>query len=239
MQYYANSDRGLVRATNQDRYLVHPMTGSLLVAVLDGMGGHAGGDLAAECAAAALRDAFASPPATIDEARTVLTAAVREADRRILEIAGDDPFFLGMGTTVSLLLFLGGHVLSLSIGDSRTYLYRSGELFCMTKDDSYVQALVDAGMLDPADAPFHPRRNVITRSLGALGRAPIEISCTSVVRGDTYLLCTDGLYGMTGEAFLARSLSQQLAPSATVGYLIAAANEKGGEDNITAVLVRT
>ena len=101
------------------------------------------------------------------------------------------------------------------------------------------QALVDAGMLDPADAPFHPRRNVITRSLGALGRAPVEIPSAAVRRGDTYLLCTDGLYGMTGDAFLERILSQQLSPTATVGYLIATANEKGGEDNVTAVLVRT
>ena len=169
----------------------------------------------------------------------MLLAALREADRRILAVASGDPLLLGMGTTVAALLFFGGHVLSLGVGDSRAYLYRAGELFCMTKDDSYVQALVDAGMLDPADAPFHPRRNVITRSLGALGRAPIDVACTEASLGDTYLLCTDGLYGMTGEAYLERTLAQQMTPAATVGYLIAAANEKGGEDNVTAILVRT
>lgn len=240
VQYFGNSDCGRVRLRNQDRYLLLPLGESgLLAAVFDGMGGHADGDLAAETAADAFADAFRGRmPASPDEGGRLLCEAAYEADRRIAALAEADPRRLGMGTTVTALLFLGGAVLSLNVGDSRAYCYRMGEMLRLTHDDSYVQALVDAGVITPEEAPYHPRRNVLTRSLGALGGGEIEVSVHSVARGDTYLLCSDGLYGMTGEDFMQRILCQQLSLGATVGYLLAAANERGGEDNITALLVR-
>ncbi len=240
MQYFANSDCGRVRLRNQDRYLLLPLgDGGLLAAVFDGMGGHADGDLAAETAADAFTDAFrGGMPPSPEEGRCRLREAAIEADRRIAALAEADSRRLGMGTTVTALLFLGGTVLTLNVGDSRAYCYRMGELVRLTHDDSYVQTLVDAGVITPAEAPFHPRRNVLTRSLGALGNGELPVGSCAVARGDTYLLCSDGLYGMTGEDFMQRILCQQLSLGATVGYLLAAANERGGEDNITALLVR-
>ena len=240
MQYFANSDRGRVRPYNQDRYLLLPLgERGLLAAVFDGMGGHADGDLAAETAVAAFRDIFdAGLPASLEAGRELLRRAAREADRRIVALAGEDPLRHGMGTTVTALLFFPEAVLSMNVGDSRAYGYFAGEMLRLTRDDSYVQALVDAGMIPPEEAPYHPRRNVLTRSLGALGTQEIEVAYRPVAHGETYLLCSDGLYGMTGEAVMQRILCQQLSLSATVGYLLAAANERGGEDNITALLVR-
>ncbi len=240
LTYYANSDPGRVRLRNQDRYLLLPLGESgLLAAVFDGMGGHADGDLAAETAAATFTEAFAGDlPKTLEEGSIRLREAAREADRRILRLAEADPRRLGMGTTVTALLFLSREVLALNVGDSRAYCYRMGEMRRLTRDDSYVQALVDAGAITPEEAPFHPRRNVLTRSLGALGNREIEVSYRPLSKGETYLLCSDGLYGMTGEEILQRILCQQLSLGATVGYLLAAANERGGEDNITALLVR-
>ncbi|MBQ2719651.1 MAG: serine/threonine-protein phosphatase [Clostridia bacterium] len=241
MQYFANSDRGLVRPRNQDRYLTLPLPGgALLAAVFDGMGGHADGDLAAETARDAFSTVFSAvtAPLTPEAGADLLTAATREADRAILALTAAGDGGVGMGTTVTSLLLLPTVALTLNVGDSRIYRYRLGELCRLTRDDSYVQELIDRGLLLPEEAPLHPRRNVITRALGSLGEAPLTVGRLDVLRGDTYLLCSDGLYGMTGEPFLSRILSQQLGTAATVGYLIAAANEKGGTDNITAALVR-
>lgn len=239
MQYFANSDKGRRRRENQDRYLTLPLGDrAFLAAVFDGMGGHACGDLAAECAVAHFADVFSKIPRDEKEGAELLRHSAIIADAGIRALAAEDDARLGMGTTVTALLFIGRRVLSMNIGDSRSYLYRAGELFRLTRDDSYVQALIDAGRLAPSDARFHPRRNVILRALGALGRAEIEIGCSELFAGDTYLLCSDGLCGMVADSFISRLLGQQLSLTATVGYLIAAANENGGEDNITAALVR-
>ena len=239
MQYFANSDTGRRRKENQDRYLTLPIGDrAFLAAVFDGMGGHAGGSLAAQTAADRFARVFETIPSDEDEAAMLLRRATELADADIRALAAEDDARLGMGTTVTALLFIGRRVLSLNIGDSRSYLFRAGDLFRLTRDDSYVQALVDAGQLDPRDACFHPRRNVILRALGALGRGGIDINRSDVLAGDAYLLCSDGLNGMVADSFISRLLGQQLSPMATVGYLIAAANENGGEDNITAALVR-
>lgn len=212
---------------------------AFLAAVFDGMGGHADGDLAAEVALARFRTVFSVAPQSEEEGAALLRTAAVDANADIRALVAEvGELRQGMGTTVTALLFLGSCVLSMNIGDSRTYLHREGSLVLLTHDDSYVQALVDAGRLDPMDAAFHPRRNVITRSLGALGNGEIMVTAFDARRGDSFLLCSDGLHGMVSESFIERLLSQQLSPITTVGYLIAAANERGGEDNITVALVR-
>ena len=240
MQYFANSDRGLRRPHNEDRYLMLPLgEHAFLAAVFDGMGGHADGDLAAELAVEIFRELFsATPPRTAAEGAALLKAAARETDATIRAYAAEEESRRGMGTTVTALLLVGEETLILNVGDSRAYLLREGDLILLTHDDSFVQAMVDAGRLDPVDAAFHPYRNVITRSLGCLGRGELEIPIGIARRGDSYLLCSDGLYDMMSEGAIRRLLAQQLTPSSTVGYLIAGANERGGEDNITAALVR-
>lgn len=239
LQYFANSDRGRIRSVNQDRFLLHPLGDRcLLAAVFDGMGGHGDGDLAAETAATRFMQVFSTPPKSEEEGAALLRTAARDADADIRALAKGREDRRGMGTTVTAILLLGRRVLSLNVGDSRTYLHRMGDLFLLTHDDSYVQALVDAGRLSQMDAAFHPRRNVITRSLGSLGQGEIPVTASDAYAGDAYLLCSDGLHGMVAESFIGRLLSQQLSIGATVGYLIAAANENGGEDNITVALVR-
>ena len=239
MQYFANTDRGRRRPYNQDRYLLLPLgEGAFLAAVFDGMGGHAGGEAAAELAASTFREIFLDATLTdIDEAAELLSAAARLADERIRAYAGEREGYAGMGTTVTALFLLGGEAVTLNVGDSRTYLFREGALYLLTHDDSYVQALIDAGRLAPEEAPFHPRRNVITRALGSLGDAELSLSLGYAREGDAYLLCSDGLWDMIGEGRIRTILSQQLAPTAAVGYLIAAANENGGDDNITVALL--
>lgn len=240
MQYFANSDRGLKRSYNQDRYLMLEVgERGFLAAVFDGMGGHAGGEMAAELAAAAFAETFAeSTPADAEEGAALLKAAARLADDRILAYAGEREGYGGMGTTVTALLLLGEEGVTLNVGDSRTYLLREGELYLLTHDDSYVQALIDSGRLAPEEAPFHPRRNVITCALGSLGDREPVTSVGYPRPGDSYLLCSDGLWDLVGEGVMRSILSQQLSLTAAVGYLIAAANEHGGEDNITVALLR-
>ena len=240
MQYFANSDRGRVRPYNQDRTLTLPLAGGgLLAAVFDGMGGHADGDVAAELAVASFREVFsATPPKDAKEGEGLLALAARTADERIRTYAAAGDERCGMGTTVTAVLVIRDTVTILNVGDSRTYLFREGDLVPLTHDDSYVQSLVDAGSLSPADARFHPRRNVITRALGSLGRGELSLLSGVARRGDTYLLCSDGLWEMLSDGQILRILSQQLSPAVAVGYLIATANERGGEDNIAAALLQ-
>lgn len=210
-----------------------------LAAVFDGMGGHAGGEKAAELAAEAFRETFEKTvPEDIDKAADLLSAAARLADDRIRAYAAERSGHDGMGTTVTALLLLGDEGVTLNVGDSRTYLLREGELYLLTHDDSYVQALIDAGRLAPEEAPFHPRRNVITRALGSLGDGELSATVGYPREGDSYLLCSDGLWDLVGEGRIRNTLTQQLSPASAVGYLIAAANENGGDDNITVALLR-
>ncbi len=213
--------------------------GGFLAAVFDGMGGHAGGEAAAELAVETFRETFEGvAPRDIDEAAELLSAAARLADDRIRTYAAERAGHDGMGTTVTALLLLGEEGVTLNVGDSRTYLLREGELYLLTHDDSYVQTLIDAGRLALEEAPFHPRRNVITRALGGLGDGELSLSLGYPREGDAYLLCSDGLWDMVSEGRIRTILSQQLPPSSAVGYLIAEANENGGEDNITVALLR-
>ncbi len=236
---FAASDRGQRRPRNEDRALSLPLSGGgQLVAVFDGMGGHASGDLAAELAKGAFCDTFRDVRLTTPhEGASLLQNAALLADSLIRSAARDVSHY-GMGTTVTALLFFGGEVASLNVGDSRTYLLRGDVLYRMTKDDSYVQSLIDAGAILPEDAEMHPRRHVITRSLGALGDGELSVVLSPVKEKDRYLLCSDGLYTALGEKELKQYLKKDLPPEKAVGAMIARANEKGGEDNITAVLMQ-
>ena len=239
LAFFAGSDCGRVRKRNEDRFLTLPLGASgCLAAVFDGMGGHARGDVAAELAEAAFREVFSVTPKTRQEVCRLLEEAARLADFSISHEACREEGSRGMGTTVSALAVLDGEAFTLSIGDSRVYCLREGKLLRLTRDDSYVQELVDTGRLSSDEAAFHPHRNVLTRSLGSVGDGELSVSASPVCKGDIYLLCTDGLYDMLGDAAIRRLLSQDMPPAETVGYLIAAANENGGRDNITAACVR-
>ncbi len=238
---FANSDRGLRRRENQDRYTVKPLPDdSLLLAVFDGMGGEAAGGLAAEVACESFERAVEEGfcPGAAAGYADLLRAATTAAEEAIARQIRLEPALAGMGTTVTAALLSGGVAYVLNVGDSRTYLFREGMLSQLTRDDSYVQHLLERGVITQTEALSHPNRNYITRALGALGEAQIPVSVHALCAGDRLLLCSDGLHGMLGEGRIRKLLGQNLKVSECVGYLIAAANEAGGCDNVTVALVR-
>lgn len=236
MRFYANTDKGLVRSQNEDYFVnITLPKNRFFCAVFDGMGGVAAGEIASRLAGESFLRVL-SENRDVEAAHLLRTAALY-ANEEILRYRREHPEAEGMGTTVTALLVSDDGVYSLSIGDSRTYRLRSRELRRLTRDDSYVQDLVDRGVITKEEAESHPRRNVITAALGALPKTLPRVNFFAKQAGDIYLLCTDGLTGMVQEEKIKNILCQRMLPEETVGYLLAAANEGGGRDNITAALL--
>jgi len=225
------SDRGLIRSGNQDA--LH--AGTWLVAVADGMGGMAAGDLASSLTI----DAVA--PLDVETPEDALVAALQEgialATARIRQAVADDPERQGMGTTLTALLFARtGSCLALAhVGDSRAYLFREGVLKQVTRDDTFVQMLVDQGVITADQASSHPRRAVVTQALQGEDVSPSY--ATMVPRaGDRWLLCSDGLSNVVRPDTLAEVLTGYPDRSACAGKLIDLALHAGGPDNVTVVV---
>ncbi|MEU7927866.1 protein phosphatase 2C domain-containing protein [Micromonospora sp. NPDC049801] len=225
------SDRGLIRSGNQDA--LH--AGTWLVAVADGMGGMAAGDLASSLTI----DAVA--PLDVETPEDALVAALQDgialATARIRQAVADDPERQGMGTTLTALLFARtGSCLALAhVGDSRAYLFREGVLKQITRDDTFVQMLVDQGVITPDQASSHPRRAVVTQALQGEDVSPSY--ATMVPRsGDRWLLCSDGLSNVVRPDTLAEVLAAYPDRSACAGKLIDLALHAGAPDNVTVVV---
>jgi serine/threonine protein phosphatase PrpC len=234
----ARTDVGIVRSGNEDNYLMLSERGIFIVA--DGMGGHAAGEVASEMAVRITSHAIGSLRGLSDEeASDRMRAAIRAANAAIFERTLSEHDKRGMGTTATVLVLLKGRYLIGQVGDSRAYLLRDGQLLQLTKDHSYVQELVDAGLLTPDQARGHRYGNVITRCVGASGDVVPDIYFGSLERGDIILLASDGLTGMLEEEQLTRILSSDGAPRHWVDRMISEANRRGGLDNITAIVVRT
>src|SRR5438874_6263728 len=240
---------GRQRQHNEDSFLVEDKVKLYLVA--DGMGGHAAGEIASRIAVDSISEFILHSkeddgtwPHAYDEhyrrSTNKLMAAVRMANTRVLEAMRKDARLRGMGTTVVACLGDDDMMSFAHVGDSRAYLIRDGQLSRITNDHSWVFEQVQAGMLTEAEAEKHPLRNVITRALGgALSVSPdaTEVESRS---GDVYLLCSDGLTGMVPEDEILRLVTAHEGDlEGAAQDLIDAANERGGLDNITAVLVRT
>jgi len=241
------SDVGRQRQHNEDCFLVDGEAKLFLVA--DGMGGHAAGEVAAKIAVEAVTEFILHSeqdegtwPYAYDErlkrTTNLLVASLKMANRRVLEAMREDARLRGMGTTIVASLFEGGTASFAHVGDSRAYLIRDSTISRITNDHSWVYEQVQAGMLSEAEAEKHPLRNVITRALGgAVSIHPdaAEVECRS---GDIFLLCSDGLTGMVSEEQILEVVSSDAQVEQMCEALIAAANEHGGQDNITAVLVK-
>jgi protein phosphatase len=167
-----------------------------------------------------------------------LKAAIQQANRAILRYGEQKPSAHGLGSTVTAVLIQNDHAFIANVGDSRTYLLRGNVLQPVTKDHSLVQKLVEANQIAPEDVYTHPQRNLIYRSLGA-GHKNIEVDVfqETVQPGDTFLLCSDGLWEMVRHQDLQKVLSEQRSPQKICDMLIDMANNHGGEDNITAIVV--
>lgn len=235
----ALSDVGRVRPNNEDRVANIPTPHGHLWMVCDGMGGHAAGEKAAELAIQATVDFFSSVPALAPP--VLLEKALFEANQAIYKIAQLHPQYRRMGTTCVIALYRPQEeaIYYAHVGDSRLYLFREGHLEQKTLDHSYVQFLISQGMLTPEEAEFHPRRNVILRALGLSSRPEPEVAPQpiQVQSGDILLLCSDGLNSMLSSAEIAQVLALSLPLQQKAQKLIQAANQAGGLDNISVVLV--
>jgi PPM family protein phosphatase len=240
---------GRQRQHNEDSFLVEDKAKLYLVA--DGMGGHAAGEIASRIAVDSISEFIIHTkeddgtwPHAYDEhykrATNRLMAAVRMANTRVLEAMRKDARLRGMGTTVVAVLADDATVSVAHVGDSRAYLIRDGQLSRITNDHSWVFEQVQAGMLTEAEAEKHPLRNVITRALGGALQVTPDASEIEAMPGDVFLLCSDGLTGMVPEPEIQRIVTASDGDlKKACQQLIDAANERGGLDNVTAVLVET
>ncbi|MCW2779263.1 MAG: pstP1, partial [Frankiales bacterium] len=230
LRYAARSHTGLLRTGNEDSAYAGPR----LLAVADGMGGHAAGEVASAVAIAALAPLDDDLPGP-DLLAALRTSAV-SANEHLHDMVEGDPALEGMGTTLVALLFAGGRLGLLHVGDSRCYLLRDGELTQITHDHTLVQTLVDEGRISEEEASTHPQRSLITRALDGRGDVELDLSVREARAGDRYLLCTDGLTGPVGRRETLLESLQIPDPQASADRLLDLALRGGGPDNITMIV---
>jgi len=229
----AVSHTGKVRSNNQDS----GYAGSDLYVVADGMGGHAGGDVASSLAIRHLRELDRVFDST-SEAERALRDAIEDTAGDLISTVVRRPELAGMGTTVSALAMVDDYAVIAHIGDSRIYLYRDGHLTQITADHTFVQRLVDSGRITPEEARYHPRRSVLMRVLGDMDPNPeVDTFIMPTLDGDRWLLCSDGLSGVVDDAHTAKALGQGLTPARTADILLRQALDAGAPDNVTIVIV--
>jgi serine/threonine protein phosphatase PrpC len=229
-EQYAGTDTGRQRRANEDSLLAR----APLFVVADGMGGAQAGEVASRIAV----ESFQGGLQDSSEPEEALAALARVANSRIHELSHSHAEQAGMGTTLTAL-YVGERDISIAhVGDSRAYRLRDGELLRLTEDHSLVDELLRQGRLTPEEAVEHPQRSVITRALGPEGFVEVDTRSYSARGGDLYLLCSDGLTTMLAEDRLAATLLAHEPLREAGEALIAAANEAGGRDNITVVLLR-
>ena len=230
LRYAARSHVGLLREGNEDSVYAGPR----LLAVADGMGGHAAGEVASAVAIAALAPLDEDAPGT--DLLDALRRSAMAANEHLRDMVAGDPALDGMGTTLTALLSAGSRLGLLHIGDSRAYLLRDGELGQITHDHTLVQALVDEGRLSEQEANTHPQRSLVTRALDGRDGIELDLSVREVRVGDRYLLCSDGLTGPVGSRDTLLEALQLPEPQEAVDRLVALALRGGGPDNVTVIV---
>jgi serine/threonine protein phosphatase PrpC len=237
---------GQIRAKNEDNFAVLEPLGLFMVA--DGMGGRAGGEVASTLAIASGREAFADPDTTTwptagvqpcqGPSPRLLLAGIHRANDRIFHAGSADPAKKGMGTTFAGVLVAGEQVTIAHVGDSRVYRLRDRKLDLMTEDHSLLNSYLQTGQLDPAHAQSFPYPHILTRALGTDETVEVDTCVGMAMPGDVMLLCSDGLWGVLKPREIASILLKHRALRQAARRLIDRANEQGGPDNITCVLVR-
>ncbi len=228
LSWTALSDIGRVRTHNEDSVLAQPP----LFVVADGLGGHEAGEVASSIAIQTVRDHAPRRP----DAKA-LARAVKAANREVIRSAREGYGKAGMGTTMTAAIVEGTQIAIAHIGDSRAYLLRSGRLEQITDDHSMVADMIRRGQLTDAEARYHPNRSVITRALGTDPAVVADTYELTAGPGDRLLLCSDGLTGMLEDAMIAETLATYADPAAAARALVDAANDAGGHDNISVVIV--
>ncbi len=231
LRWGSATDVGRVRSNNQDSSLV----ALPLFAVADGMGGHAAGEVASRLALDTLRNSVA------DQSLESLVAGVKLANTRVFEMSHTDPSMRGMGTTLCAvaLVIIDGHerLAVVNVGDSRVYVLQEGAFIQVSEDHSLVESMVRQGTITPEQAKVHPQRNILTRALGIDGEVGVDSWEVAPFSGDRYLLCSDGLFNEVTDDRIAEILTETEDPQEAAEILVRMANEGGGRDNITVVIV--
>ncbi|MDI2032652.1 protein phosphatase 2C domain-containing protein [Saccharopolyspora sp. TS4A08] len=228
LHYAARSDRGLVRSNNQDSVYAGPR----LLALADGMGGHAAGEVASKVVIAALAPLDDDEPG--DDLLGQLRGAVLDGNSAIAELVANDPELDGMGTTLTAVLFAGSKLGLVHVGDSRAYLVRDGELTQITHDDTFVQSLIDEGRITEEEAANHPQRSLLLHALTGHEVEP-SLAIREARAGDRYLLCSDGLTGPVSTETMAEALRIP-DPQQCADRMIELALKGGGPDNVTVII---
>jgi PPM family protein phosphatase len=240
------SDVGKTRSHNEDAVMAIPAVGLAILA--DGMGGYNAGEVASGMAVAVLGETLARGVSDIGVAKGetaatdvhgLIAAAIDQSNAAIFDAAQCHSQCAGMGTTLVLALFLDNTLSVAHIGDSRLYRFREGNLALLTRDHSLLQEQIDIGLISPAEARFSQNRNLVTRALGVDPAVEAEIADFDTLPGDVYLLCSDGLNDMLEDGEIERTLADfapDLQSAAT--RLVQEANDKGGRDNVSVILVR-
>ena len=239
--FCAKSDPGRARDNNEDAVAFDD---SVRLGVLaDGMGGYNAGEIASGMATAFIKSelsrwlAEAGRSASVREIRRAMEICVDNANLSIFNAANSNPHYAGMGTTLVVSVFQDGRLLLGHIGDSRCYRFRGGVLLQITKDHSLLQEQIDAGLITPEQAAGSSIKNLVTRALGVEDAVMLEINEHEVESGDCYLMCSDGLSDMVDDAEIASILGGPVPMDQKADILIAVANEHGGRDNISVLLV--
>lgn len=246
IEFYGQSDVGRKREKNEDSFIADDSLGLFMVA--DGMGGHLGGEYASKLAVKAvsgtIRQLMEDPEATISSEFTLdrsdpgeqLKYSLRLASQKIFEEADRSPNLRGMGTTAVVLLIRDGKGFLANVGDSRGYLIRKDEIRQLTSDHSLVAEQLRAGFITEEELKHHKFKNIITRSVGFQTDVEIDLLIRDLEAGDRFLLCSDGLTNLVDDPDLARIVSKN-SPKAACQKLIDLANKKGGDDNVTVIIV--
>ncbi|RBM05686.1 PP2C family serine/threonine-protein phosphatase [Streptomyces sp. PT12] len=230
LRFAAGSHTGMIRDHNEDSGYAGPR----LLAIADGMGGQAAGEVASSEVISTLVQLDDDIPGS--DVLTSLDSSVQQANEKLRTMVADDPRLDGMGTTLTALLWTGQRLGLVHVGDSRAYLLRGGELSQITQDHTWVQRLVDEGRITEEEATTHPQRSLLMRALGSADHIDADLSIREVRAGDRYLLCSDGLSGVVSQDTLRDTLGAFAAPDDTVRELIELALRGGGPDNITCIV---
>jgi protein phosphatase len=231
------------REHNEDWFLVNESLG--LYVVCDGMGGHAGGETASRVACEAIehevtaaRESAPSGPSSIERLADVLRQAVHGACAAVYRTSLTDPELQGMGTTVVALLVNGDDAVVAHVGDSRVYHVRDGEVTQLTEDHSLVNEQVRAGLLSPDEARYSRLKNIITRSVGFEEDVAVDLAPIGTRPGDVFVLCSDGLSNLVDAEEIGGIVLHSASPEETCADLVELANDRGGDDNITVLVVQ-
>lgn len=238
----AKTDLGRVRENNEDKFEFYIpeddrtlASRGLVFLVCDGMGGHAAGQIASELACKTFIDVYLSHSATDPEA--AMNAAVRAANRYVVDVARSIPSRKGMGTTLSALILLQDKAYVTQVGDSRVYRLRNGELLLLTTDHTWVEEATRAGMITAEEAETHPYKHVLTRAIGTEGDVVPDLFVNDLQEGDTFLVCSDGVMNHVTDDALGETLRTK-KPAEAAWSIVGQALQNGGSDNTTVLVVR-